>query len=110
MTADALSDVLKAVRLTGATFFDLVKDREAVSEMLAEVIGAPAAKCHLTDSGSQKKTIIKMALAGDGRSKVEAWTPYYMQFPQAAYTARPLTAGDCRPRISSWSIARTWPP
>ncbi len=75
-----------------ATFFELAKDREAVSEMLAEVIGAPAAKCHLTDSGSQKKTIIKMALAGDGRSKVEAWTPCYMQFPQAAYTARPLTA------------------
>ena len=75
-----------------ATFFDLAKDREAVSEMLAEVIGASAAKCHLTDSGSQKKTIIKMALAGDGRSKVEAWTPRYMRFPQAAYTARPLTA------------------
>ncbi len=75
-----------------AAFFELVKDREAVSEMLAEVIGAPAAKCHLTDGGSQKKTIIKMALAGDGRSKVEAWTPRYLQFPQAAYTARPLTA------------------
>ena len=74
------------------TFFDLVKDREAVSEMLAEVIGASAAKGHLTDSGSQKKSIIKMALAGDGRSKVETWTPRYLRFPQAAYTARPLTA------------------
>jgi len=26
MTADALSDVLKSVRLTGATFFDVVRD------------------------------------------------------------------------------------
>ena len=60
--------------------------------MLVEVIGPAAAKCHLTASGSQKKTIIKMALAGDGRSKVNAWTPRYLQFPQAAYTARPLTA------------------
>ena len=75
-----------------AVFFELVKDREAVSEMLAEVIGPSAAKGHLTDSGRQKKTIIKMALAGDGRSKVDAWTPRYLQFPQAAYTARPLTA------------------
>ena len=75
-----------------ATFFELAKDREAASEMLTEVIGAPAAKCHLTDSGSQKMSIIKMALAGDGRSKVEAWTPRYMRFPQAAYTARPMTA------------------
>ena len=75
-----------------ATFFELAKDREAVSEMLAEVIGESAATCHLTDSGSKKKSIIKMALAGDGRSKVDAWTPRYMQFPLAAYTARPLTA------------------
>ena len=75
-----------------AVFFELAKDREAVSEMLAEVIGPAAAKCHLTASGSQKKTIIKMALAGDGRSKVDAWTPRYLLFPQAAYTARPLTA------------------
>ena len=75
-----------------ATFFELAKDREAVSAMLVEVIGESAANGHLTDSGSQKKTIIKMAVAGDGRSKVEAWTPRYMQFPQAAYTARPLTA------------------
>ena len=75
-----------------AAFFELAKDREAVSEMFAEVIGAPAAKCHLTDSGSQKKTIITMPLAGDGRSMVEAWTLHYMQFPQEAYTARPMTA------------------
>ena len=74
------------------TFFALVKDREAVSAMLAEVIGTTAANSYLTETGTKKKLIIRKALTGDGRTKVETWTPSYLQFPQAAYTARPLRA------------------
>jgi ParB family chromosome partitioning protein len=55
-------------------FFVLVKDREAVSGMLAEVIGETAANSYLTEPGI-KKAIIRKALAGDGRSKVEGWSP-----------------------------------
>ena len=74
------------------TFFTLVKVREAVSAMLVEVIGETPAKSYLTETGARKKAIIRKALDGDGRTKVETWTPRYMVFPQVRYTSRPLSA------------------
>jgi len=74
------------------TFFALAKDREAVSGMLAEVIGETAASSYLTEPGTKKKAIIRKALAGEGRTKVEKWTPRYMAFPHGQYTKRPLAA------------------
>jgi ParB family chromosome partitioning protein len=78
----------------GETFFALVKDREAVSGMLADVIGETAAASYLTDTGAKKKALICKAMAGEGRSKVENWTPRYMAFPQQAYTRRATTAAS----------------
>lgn len=52
-------------------FFDLAKDREAVGAMLTEVIGEPVARCYLTETGTKKKEIIRKALTGDGRTKIE---------------------------------------
>lgn len=69
-------------------FFNLAKDRDAVSAMLTEVIGETAARSYLTETGTKKKAIIKKALAGDGRTKVDGWLPGYMRFPQAGYTER----------------------
>ncbi len=74
------------------TYFTLVKDREAVSGMLAEVIGETAANTYLTEPGTKKKAIIRKALAGEGRTKVDNWTPRYMTFPQRGYTGRPTVA------------------
>jgi ParB family transcriptional regulator, chromosome partitioning protein len=74
------------------TFFSLVKDRETILAMLADVIGASAAKSYLTETGTKKKTIIRKALAGEGRTKVEGWTPRTLAFPQRGYTQRPLLA------------------
>jgi ParB family transcriptional regulator, chromosome partitioning protein len=74
-------------------FFELAKDREAIGAMLAEVIGEPAARSYVTETGSKKKAILRKALAGDGRTRVEGWLPRYLRFPQAAYTDRPLAAG-----------------
>lgn len=71
-------------------FFDLAKDREAVSGMLTEVIGETAARSYLTETGTKKKAIIKKALAGDGRTKVKGWLPRYVRFPQAGYTGRAM--------------------
>ena len=79
-------------------FFDLARDREAVGAMLTEVIGETAARSYLTDTGTKKKALIRKALAGDGRAKVDGWLPRYLQFPQARYTTRPLTT---RPRPSA---------
>ena len=74
-------------------FFDLAKDREAVGAMLGEVIGESAARSYITATGAKKMAIIRKALAGEDRTKVEGWLPRYFQFPQAGYTDRPLTAG-----------------
>jgi ParB family chromosome partitioning protein len=74
------------------TFFELVRDRETVGAMLAEVVGETAAATYLTDTGTKKKAIIRKALAGDGRTKVEGWLPRYVRFPQRQYTERALLA------------------
>ena len=74
------------------TFFELARDREAVGGMLAEVIGAREADSYLTATGTKKKEIIRMALTGTSRAKVEGWLPRYMRFPQGGFTERPLVA------------------
>ncbi|MCB1519147.1 MAG: ParB/RepB/Spo0J family partition protein [Hyphomicrobiaceae bacterium] len=76
------------------TFFALVRDREAVHDILAEVIGAKEADSYLTATGTKKKEIIRMALTGDSRAKVDGWLPRYMRIPQAGYTGRALTARE----------------
>jgi ParB family transcriptional regulator, chromosome partitioning protein len=63
-------------------FFDLAKDREAVSAMLTEIIGETAVRSYLTETGTKKKMIISRVLAGDGRTKVDGWLPRYLRFPQ----------------------------
>lgn len=73
-------------------FFDLLRDREVTGAMLAEVIGARAAASYLTDTGKAKKQIIRNALAGHGRERVEGWCPRWMTFPQGQYTKRRRTA------------------
>ena len=73
-------------------FFDLVRDREVTSAMLTEVIGEPAARSSLTETGTKKKALIRKALDGDGRTKVEGWLPRTMRFPQTGYTTRPMSA------------------
>lgn len=60
--------------------------------MLAEVIGTREADSYLTATGTKKKDIIRMALTGNGRTKVDGWLPRYMRFPQARYTERPMIA------------------
>jgi ParB family transcriptional regulator, chromosome partitioning protein len=73
-------------------FFDLARDREAVGAMLSEVIGETAARGYLTETGTKKKALIRKALAGVGRTKVEKWRPRYMAFPQTGYTHRLILA------------------
>ncbi len=98
----ALIDTLGALAIDVAThwqpdelFFELARDREAVGAMLAEVIGETAARSYLTDTGTKKKALIRKALAGDGRTKVDGWLPRYMRFPQGGYTpTAPLLARE----------------
>jgi len=74
------------------TLLSLIRDKEALGTMLAEVAGEHAAYTHLTATGAKKKQIIRMALDGKGRIRKEGWKPRWMAFPQGQYTTRALTA------------------
>jgi ParB family chromosome partitioning protein len=68
---------------------DLIKDREVLDRILAEVAGQQVAEANATATGKVKRRIIRDCLKGEnGRAKVGGWVPRWMAFPPAAYTAR----------------------
>lgn len=70
-------------------FFGLVRDREVLTALVAEVAGPKVAEANAKAKGATLKTIIRDCLAGSGgRPEVEAWVPQWMAFPPSAYTAR----------------------
>jgi ParB family chromosome partitioning protein len=74
-------------------FFALVRDREVVDAMLAEVAGRAVADANLSATLKVRKSIVRDCLAGaNGRDKVEGWTPAWMTFPARSYTARAALA------------------
>lgn len=69
--------------------FSLIRDREVLGRMVAEVAGEKIASANRQEKSKTLKRIIADHLAGaDGRAKVERWVPRWMQFPPSAYTAR----------------------
>ena len=72
-----------------AAFFDLVRDKEVLGVMVADVAGRMIADANAGEAGKTLKRIIVDHLAGaGGRAKVENWIPRWMTFPPGAYTAR----------------------
>jgi ParB family chromosome partitioning protein len=70
-------------------FFDLLRDREVLTAIVAEVGGQAVADANAKEKGSVLKTLIRDHLDGaNGRVMVEGWVPRWMQFPPAAYSAR----------------------
>jgi ParB family chromosome partitioning protein len=70
-------------------FFDLIRDRQVVNAMVAEVAGKAVADGNVAEKLKTQKAIVRDCLAGtNGRTKVEAWLPGWMQFPVCAYTDR----------------------
>jgi ParB family chromosome partitioning protein len=67
------------------TFLDLVRDRNAVNAMLAEVAGRAVADGNVSETAKVQKTIIRDCLIGAAREKVEGWIPGYMAFPIRIY-------------------------
>lgn len=68
---------------------DLIRDREVLGHVLADVAGAQVATANEAESGKIKRRIIRDCLTGEnGRAKVEGWVPKWMAFPPAAYTER----------------------
>ncbi|MGW8201234.1 ParB/RepB/Spo0J family partition protein [Sphingomonas bisphenolicum] len=69
--------------------FALLRDREVLGRMTAEVAGETVANANAGEKTKTFKRIIADHLGGaEGRDKVERWVPLWMQFPPSAYTER----------------------
>ncbi len=70
-------------------FFELIRDREVLTALVAEVAGPIIADANRQEKSKTLKTVVRNHLAGaDGRAKVTGWVPKWMTFPPAAYTTR----------------------
>jgi len=69
--------------------FDLIRDREVLRGIVAEVAGEAVADANKDEKAMVLKQIVRDCLDGaNGRTKVEHWVPRWMAFPPAAYTTR----------------------
>ncbi|WP_447726012.1 ParB/RepB/Spo0J family partition protein [Sphingomonas koreensis] len=72
-----------------AALFALIRDREVLGAMVAEVAGPMVASANAREKGKALKKIVADHLAGTGgRAKIERWVPRWMAFPPAVYTER----------------------
>jgi len=72
-----------------AAFFELIRDREVLSRIVAEVAGETVATSNAGEKTKTLKRIVRDHLDGaDGRTKVERWVPKWLGFPASAYTDR----------------------
>jgi ParB family chromosome partitioning protein len=72
-----------------AAFFELIRDREVLSQIVAEVAGEMVATANAGEKTKTLKRIVRDHLDGaDGRAKVERWVPKWLGFPASAYTTR----------------------
>ncbi|MFS2108138.1 ParB/RepB/Spo0J family partition protein [Sphingomonas sp. Sphisp140] len=70
-------------------FLELVRDKEVLGCLVAEVAGTTVASANAGETGKTLRRIVADHLAGaGGRTKVENWVPRWMAFPPAAYTTR----------------------
>ena len=70
-------------------FFELVRDKEVLTAMIAELAGSEVASANAGEKTKGLKAIVRDCLAGEnGRTKVEGWVPRWMAFPPSAYTGR----------------------
>ena len=70
-------------------FFSLLRDREILTALVAEVAGESVAAANAGAKGKVLKAIVSDHLAGEnGRAKRENWVPKWMTFPPSAYTQR----------------------
>ncbi|MGX1498571.1 ParB family chromosome partitioning protein [Labrenzia sp. MBR-25] len=73
------------------TFLDLLRDKEAINAMLAEIGGKAVADGNVTGTAKAQKQIISDFITGKGREKNADWQPRYMKFPMESYTERGAT-------------------
>ncbi len=70
-------------------FLDLLKDREVLTAMVAEVAGEEVAQANAAEKIVVQRGLLRDCLTGvNGRAKAEGWVPRWLAFPPAAYTER----------------------
>lgn len=70
-------------------FIELLRDKELVGHLLADVVGAEVAASNAKESGKVQRGIIFNCLHGVmGWEKREGWVPRWMSFPPSAYSGR----------------------
>ena len=80
---------LRTVWQPDDAFFELIRDRQVVNVMVAELAGQQSADANIAEKIKAQKSIIRACLTGEnGRIKVEDWLPRWMAFPVATYTDR----------------------
>jgi len=83
-------------------FFELLRDKPAITAMVEEVAGKTAANEYRTATAKIQKDVIRASLAGThGRKKVDGWKPRYMRFPMQPYTKR-----RGLPAVEQWKAIR----
>jgi ParB family transcriptional regulator, chromosome partitioning protein len=94
-----------------AAFFELLRDREVATAILAEVGGSAVATANVNEKAKTIKQVIADCLTGEGgRPKVEAWVPRWMAFPPAAYTERGGVATVAAANRAHWLAESEEPP
>ena len=70
-------------------FFALIRDREVLTRIVAEVAGEPVAAANANEKTKTMKGIVRDHLGGtNGREKRDNWVPRWMAFPPSGYTPR----------------------
>lgn len=69
-------------------FLDLIRDREVLLAMLADIGGEVASSGHKDSTAKTIRSVIRQYASGDGRPKAEGWVPPYLSFPARGYTER----------------------
>ena len=88
------------------TFFDLLRDKQAINAILREVAGDMTADAHTASTAKVQKGIIADCLTGaNGRAKAENWLPRYMAFPEGAYVGKQV--GAMEPKVEANSVSVT---
>jgi len=79
-------------------FFDLLRDKQALTALVAEVAGPQVATANAGVTGKAMKAIIRDCLAGEnGRSQVEAWVPRWLRFPAGSYRTPAVPEAEAVP-------------
>lgn len=72
------------------TYLGLMRDKDALNAMVAEVAGKEAADAHITATAKSQRAVIQACLDGTRKAKVKNWMPRHMAFPQGSHVTTPL--------------------